>query len=74
MYEDFPLDTRIGIGDIFLAIIADPCLQDSTSQLDLLQRNRRFRTRRDTATPISRPVFMLTRNFNPNPVIDTRPR
>jgi hypothetical protein len=32
------------------------------------------RTSRDTATPISRPVFMLFRSFNPNPVIDARPR
>ena len=32
------------------------------------------RTRRDTATPISRPVFMLSRIFNLNPVIDVRTR
>ena len=32
------------------------------------------RTRRDTATPISRPVYMLFRNSNLNPVIDARPR
>jgi hypothetical protein len=30
--------------------------------------------RRDTATPISRPVYMLLRSFNLNPVIDARPR
>jgi len=32
------------------------------------------RTSRDTATPISRPVFMLSSSSNLNPVIDTRPR
>jgi hypothetical protein len=26
------------------------------------------------ATPISRPVYMLSRRFNLNPVIDVRPR
>ncbi len=26
------------------------------------------------ATPISRPVYMFTLNFNHNPVIDARPR
>ena len=26
------------------------------------------------ATPISRPVYMLSRRFNPNPVIEARPR
>jgi len=31
-------------------------------------------TSRDTATPISRPVYMTFRNFNLNPVIDARPR
>ena len=31
-------------------------------------------TSRDTATPISRPVYMLSRSFNLNPVIDARPR
>ena len=31
-------------------------------------------TSRDTATPISRPVYMLYRNSNLNPVIDVRPR
>ena len=35
---------------------------------------RRSRTRRDTATPISRPVFMLPRRYNLNPVIAVRPR
>ena len=29
---------------------------------------------RDTATPISRPVYMISRSFNLNPVIDARPR
>jgi hypothetical protein len=32
------------------------------------------RTRRDTATPISRPVYMLYRNFNLNPVIEVHSR
>ena len=32
------------------------------------------RTRRDTATPISRPVDMISRSFNINPVIDARSR
>jgi hypothetical protein len=32
------------------------------------------RTSRDTATPISRPVYMLFPSFNLNPVIDARPR
>jgi hypothetical protein len=32
------------------------------------------RTSRDTATPISRPVYMPYRSFNINPVIDARPR
>ena len=32
------------------------------------------RTSRDTATPISRPVYMLFRSCNLNPVIDARPR
>jgi hypothetical protein len=36
--------------------------------------NRRKRTSRDTATPNSRPVYMLLRSFNINPVIDARPR
>ncbi len=31
-------------------------------------------TSRDTATPISRPVYMIFRNSNLNTVIDTRPR
>jgi hypothetical protein len=35
---------------------------------------KRGRTSRDTATPISRPVYMILRNFNTNPVIDTRSR
>ena len=34
----------------------------------------RSTTSRDTATPISRPVYMISRSFNPNPVIDARPR
>ena len=34
----------------------------------------RRRTRRDTATPISRPVFMIFRSYNPNPVIGKRTR
>ena len=32
------------------------------------------RTRRDTATPISRPIDMIFRGFNLNPVIEARPR
>jgi ABC-type thiamine transport system ATPase subunit len=32
------------------------------------------KTSRDTATPISRPVYMLFRSFNLHPVIDARPR
>ena len=36
--------------------------------------NQRRRTIRDTATPISRPVYMLLRNSILNPVIDVRPR
>jgi hypothetical protein len=36
--------------------------------------NRRGRTSRDTANPISRPVYMLVRSFNINPVIDDRSR
>ena len=36
--------------------------------------NGRKRTRRGTATPISRPVYMVLRSFNINPVIDARPR
>ncbi len=32
------------------------------------------RTSRDTATPISRPVYMILRSFNLNPVIDVRSR
>ena len=32
------------------------------------------KTSRDTATPISRPVYMLFPTFNLNPVIDARPR
>ncbi|OYW70406.1 MAG: hypothetical protein B7Z37_30830 [Verrucomicrobia bacterium 12-59-8] len=36
------------------------------------EKNRR--TRRDTATPISCPVFMLTLSSNINPVIDARSR
>jgi hypothetical protein len=39
----------------------------------MVNRNNK-RTRRDTATPISRPVYMLSRSFNLNPVIDVRPR
>jgi hypothetical protein len=35
---------------------------------------QRGTTSRDTATPISRPVYMLSRNLNLNPVIDARPR
>jgi hypothetical protein len=31
-------------------------------------------TSRDTATPISRPIYMLYRNSNLNPVIDARSR
>lgn len=36
--------------------------------------NEERRTSRDTATPISRPVCMVSRNYNPKPVIDARPR
>ncbi len=36
--------------------------------------NPRSLASRDTATPISRPVFMIFRSFNINPVIDVRPR
>jgi len=36
--------------------------------------NEERRTSRDTATPISRPVYMLSHNSNLNPVIDVRPR
>jgi hypothetical protein len=39
-----------------------------------LAMNSRSRTSRDTATPISRPVYMIFRSFNLNSVIDTRPR
>jgi hypothetical protein len=45
------------------AIYASPRLSNQTS-----------RTSRATATPISRPVFMLTHSFNLNPVIDARSR
>jgi hypothetical protein len=37
-------------------------------------KNQRSRTSRDTATPISRPVYMIFRIFNLNPVIDARSR
>ena len=37
-------------------------------------REPRRRTSRDTATPISRPVYMIVRSFNLTPVIDVRPR
>jgi Na+/H+-dicarboxylate symporter len=36
--------------------------------------NEERRVSRDTVTPISRPVYMLSYNSNINPVIDTRPR
>jgi hypothetical protein len=39
-----------------------------------IPQSNQSRTSRDTATPISRPVYMLVRIFNINPVIDARPR
>lgn len=44
------------------------------SAIFLITRRRRSRTSRDTATPISRLVFMIFRSFNLNPACDTRPR
>ena len=35
---------------------------------------KKQRTSRDTATSISRPVYMIFRISNLNPVIDVRPR
>ena len=38
------------------------------------RRNKRGRTSRDTATPISRPVYMIFRSFNHHPAINARSR
>ena len=51
------------------AILGHYLLMKTTSNENSLSR-----TSRDTATPISRPVYMSFCNFNINPVIDVRPR
>jgi ABC-type thiamine transport system ATPase subunit len=43
-------------------------------KIDAARMNPRSTTSRDTATPISRPVFMIFRSFNLNAVIDVRTR
>lgn len=53
------------------------CSVYDTDNLPLVMRkeeNEEWPTSRDTATPTSRPVDMIHRNYNPNPAFNARPR
>ena len=58
----------------FIAGVAVAMLLNPQSNLSSQCEEKRSENKSRHATPISRPVFMIFRSLNLNPVIDVRPR